>query len=34
MGTAEAEGQAAKGCEQSNLEGRTAAEDEAGLAVK
>ena len=29
MGTAEAEGQVIKGCERSNLEGRTAAEDEA-----
>ena len=27
---AEAEGKATKGCERSNLEGRTAAEDEAG----
>ena len=30
MGTAEAEGQVSKGCERSNLEGQTAAEDEAG----
>ena len=30
MGTAEAEGQVAKGCERSNLEGRTAAEVEVG----
>ena len=29
MGTAEAEGKVTKGCERSNLEGRTAAEDEA-----
>ena len=30
MRTAEAEGQVTKGCKRSNLEGRTAAEDEAG----
>ena len=30
MGTAEAESQVTKGSERSNLEGRTAAEDEAG----
>ena len=30
MGTAETEGQVTKGCKQSNLEGRTAAEDEVG----
>ena len=29
MGTAEAEGQVTKGCKWSNLEGRTATEDEA-----